>query len=312
MCRGVARSPIFVDDLDRLTFLRHLGVVLRDASSTCFAWALMPNHVHLLLRTGTDRLGHVMQRLLTRYAGHFNRRHGRVGHLFQNRFRSILGEEERYFLALVRYIHLNPVEAGIVDSVDHLRHYRWSGHMDIVGKCRFDWADPEFVLSLFGSSQAGAVTRYVEFLSHEPAKKVNVSGFAVDPVDPVAELDLLQQEGGEPRVLGRGEFVGRVIRQVEGRDRRRRALTARMGPADVLKRAAEVTGVTVADIRGNSRRSAVARARALASKWLVEDLGLPGIRAAELLLVSAAVVSRGVRTGRSLESALGVTLGEGE
>jgi putative transposase len=109
ICRGIQRCRIYRDDSDRQDFLSRLGQILRETRTTCYAWALMPNHFHLLLRTGDVPISTVMKRLLTGYALRFNRRHRRCGHLFQNRYKSILCQEDAYLLELVRYIHLNPL-----------------------------------------------------------------------------------------------------------------------------------------------------------------------------------------------------------
>ena len=109
--RGIERRKIFYDDRDRDDFLFRLGQVLTQTETPCFAWALIPNHLHLLLRTGTVPIATVMQRLLTGYAVRFNRRHRRHGHLFQNRYKSILCQEDSYLLESVRYIHLNPLRS---------------------------------------------------------------------------------------------------------------------------------------------------------------------------------------------------------
>ena len=111
IARGIGRRRIFDDDADRDGFLERLGSVLIESGAICYAWALIPNHFHLLLRTGQAPVSSVMRRLLTGYAMGYNRRHRRVGHLFQNRYKSILCQEEPYFLELVRYIHLNPLRA---------------------------------------------------------------------------------------------------------------------------------------------------------------------------------------------------------
>lgn len=308
MCRGINRAPIFADDVDRQELLRHLERILGDAEATCYAWALLPNHMHFLIRTGTDTLGHMMQRLLTRYAGFFNRRHGRVGHLFQNRFRSILGQEEKYFLALIRYIHLNPLKAGLVGSIEELQSYPWTGHADLMGRCRFKWMDTNFVLAHFGNDRPRAVRGYWEFLLRGSREADAGQPNALIPVE---SLQFPLSGAGAANVLGQGDFVGKIVKRVEGRDRRRTIMRTRLSPEDVFRKAVDVLGVTVAEVRSNSRRTAVARARALASKWLVEDLGLQGVKAAELLNVSAAVVSRGVIAGRRIEAELGVSLGEG-
>ena len=108
IARGIEKRDIFRDDYDRNNFLERLGKVIDESETLCFALALLPNHVHLLFKTGLTPIATVMRRLLTGYAVSFNRRHRRHGHLFQNRYKSILCQEEVYLKELVRYIHLNP------------------------------------------------------------------------------------------------------------------------------------------------------------------------------------------------------------
>src|SRR3989304_5421188 len=116
--RGLERGAIVKDDADREAFVTRLGKVAQATGTTIYAWALLPNHTprvlaHVLLRSGPAGLPRFMRRLLTGYAVIFNRRHKRVGHLFQNRSKSIVCEEDVYFRELVRYIHLNPVRASV-------------------------------------------------------------------------------------------------------------------------------------------------------------------------------------------------------
>ena len=126
--RGIERRRIFCDDQDRDNFIERLGDIVTETKTFCFAWALIPNHVHILLRTVQISLATVMGRLLTGYAVSYNRRHRRQGHLFQNRYKSILCQEETYLLELVRYIHLNPLRAKIVISPTEFDKYPYSGH----------------------------------------------------------------------------------------------------------------------------------------------------------------------------------------
>jgi REP element-mobilizing transposase RayT len=99
---------VFQDDHDRDNFLQRLSTIATETRTACCAWALIPNHFHLLLKTGETPIATVMRRLLTGYAVSCNRRHHRHGHLFQNRYKSILCQEDAYLLELVRYIRLNP------------------------------------------------------------------------------------------------------------------------------------------------------------------------------------------------------------
>ena len=149
--RGIDRKNIFKDDADKDVFLGRLKNILTDSATLCFAWALIPNHFHLLLRTGSAPISIVMKRLLTGHAIYFNRKHRRVGHLFQNRYKSILCQEDAYMLELVRYIHLNPLRAKIVPDLKFLDKYSYSGHAAIMGREKNDWQDTDYVLKLFNT-----------------------------------------------------------------------------------------------------------------------------------------------------------------
>ncbi|MCD4825291.1 MAG: transposase [Phycisphaerae bacterium] len=134
VARGIERRKIFWDDQDRQSFLERLALILDETQTQCYAWALIPNHFHLLLRTSLTPLSKVMRRLMTGYAVTFNKRHKRSGHLFQNRYKSVVCEEDPYLLELIRYIHLNPLRAGLVKDLKELDKYPWTGHSAILGK----------------------------------------------------------------------------------------------------------------------------------------------------------------------------------
>lgn len=147
--RGIERKEVFKDNEDRINFIQRLRLIIKDTHTRCYAWALIPNHFHLLLKTGTVPISTVMRRLMTGYAMYFNRRHKRHGHLFQNRYKSILCQEDIYLKELVRYIHLNPVRARLVCNLDDLAVYPYSGHAALMGHAPNDWQDVDYVLSLF-------------------------------------------------------------------------------------------------------------------------------------------------------------------
>ena len=148
--RGVARGRIVASDSDRALFVAELASRLKESDISCLAWSVMPNHAHFLLRTGTIPLGRVIQGWLTRYAGAYNFRHRRTGHLIQNRYKAILCDEESYLLALVRSLHLNPFRAGLVASIEALERYRWTGHAALMGTRLVPWQSTQEVLGLFG------------------------------------------------------------------------------------------------------------------------------------------------------------------
>jgi len=134
MARGIERRKLFRDDKDRKSFLDRLAIILEETQTQCYAWALIPNHFHLLLRMGQTPLSKVMRRLMTGYAVSFNRRYKRIGHLFQNRYKSVICEEDPYLLELIHYIHLNPLRAKLVQDLKDLDKYSWTGHSAILGK----------------------------------------------------------------------------------------------------------------------------------------------------------------------------------
>jgi len=121
--RGVNRDAIFIEDDDPAMFLRALSQAKDASGCLVFAYCLMSNHVHLVLRSGEEPIGTVVKRLGVRYAGWFNRKYGRVGHFFQDRFKSVAVEDEAHLITLLRYVWNNPVEAGIVERAED---YRWS------------------------------------------------------------------------------------------------------------------------------------------------------------------------------------------
>ena len=122
--RGIEKRRIVNDVADRKSFVKRLGALSADTKITIYAWALMTNHAHILLRSSEIGLSGFMRRLLTGYAVSYNRRHRRWGYLFQNRYKSIVCDEDAYFTELVRYIHLNPLRAKLVKSLAQLDRYR--------------------------------------------------------------------------------------------------------------------------------------------------------------------------------------------
>jgi len=152
--RGIERRRLFRSAQDRQRFLDRLGTLVIASRAALYAWALMPNYAHALLRTGALPLSRFAQRWLGPYATTFNRVHHRAGHLSQNRFKSILVDEEAYLLELVRYIHLNPVPSRLPVGIDTLDTYPWTGHAVILGQRSFAAQDADFVLSQFGTKVA--------------------------------------------------------------------------------------------------------------------------------------------------------------
>ena len=161
--RGDGREDIYLDDADRQLFMAVLGEVCRLFNWSVHAWCLMTNHYHLLVETPDSNLSRGMRYLNGVYTQRFNRKHSRVGHVFQGRFKAILVEKEAYLLELVRYIVLNPVRAGIVRSAEE---WSWSSYSISVGLAACpSWLDREWLLGNFGKTEKTAVQRYMQFVA---------------------------------------------------------------------------------------------------------------------------------------------------
>src|SRR3990172_6943748 len=163
MARGIEGTDIFRTDKDREDFLNRLAGQCETQALRVYAWALIPNHFHLVVLTGNRPLFASMRKILTGYVVRFNRRHQRQGHLFQNRYKSIVCEEDPYLLELTRYIHLNPIRAGMVKTLKELERYRWSGHSVIMGGVKREWQDTGETLRYFGGGKR-AVKGYAAFV----------------------------------------------------------------------------------------------------------------------------------------------------
>ena len=128
MIRGIERRKIFRNNKDRNDMMDRLTDLLPATNTTCYAWSFLSNHAHFLFRSGETGLSTLMRRLLKGYAVNFNRRYRRHGQLFQNRYKSIICQEEIYLRELVRYIHLNPLRSNVVSNIIGLNRYKYCGH----------------------------------------------------------------------------------------------------------------------------------------------------------------------------------------
>ena len=153
MIRGIERADIVGGMKDRKEFIERMGTLASETGTRIYAWALMANHAHILLRSGPKGLPGYMRRFLSSYAIYYNKAHQRHGHLFQNRYKSVVCDEEPYFKELVRYIHLNPLRAKLVRSLADLANYPWCGHGSILGVRKREWQDNGYVLRWFGSKE---------------------------------------------------------------------------------------------------------------------------------------------------------------
>jgi putative transposase len=305
--RGIERRPIFNDDQDYRNYLDRLGGVITETSTHCYAWVLMPNHVHLLLKTGLVPLATVMRRVLTGYAQQFNRRHKRHGHLFQNRYKSFLCEEDPYLLELVRYIHLNPLRAGLVKDLKVLAGWVRSGHSVLMGRVKRDWQDTDYVLSLFGRGMSSARRSYASFVAEGLAnvrRPELVGGGLLRSIGGWSTLAVNRSKGlrlmSDERILGSSEFVEDVLKKAD-EEYDRRTLAQREGQDldTLVNRISDYFGIDKEALKSSSKQREVCRARRLLCYFAVSKLMMSCADIARKLNISPSSVSKAVMRGRS-------------
>lgn len=241
--RGNQRQGIYKDDEDHRRFQALLGEVVKGHSITLYAYVLMPNHFHLLLEVGRSPLAKAMQSLLYRYTRHYNRRYRKIGHLFQGRYRAILCDRDSYLMELIRYLHLNPVRAGL--SSDPSR-YRWSSHRDYLrGKSETGLA-VDRGLALWGARRGQSIRAYRQFIrdgltdGHRPE----------------------YYEVKEQRYLGDEGFVEVVHRAMDEQEESR---PVRIAMGDVVQEIARRAGVSDKALLNKGRGRVGSRLRAEAA-----------------------------------------------
>jgi REP element-mobilizing transposase RayT len=316
ICRGIEKRKIFRDGVDRDSFVERLGRVISETKTPCYGWALIPNHFHLLLKTGNVPITTLMRKLLTGYAVTFNRRHRRVGHLFQNRYKSILCQEDSYFLELLRYIHLNPLRAGLVSSMKQLDHYKYCGHSILMGKRKNDWQDTQYGLKLFGKRISSARKHYREFVEKGVAmgrQPELTGGGLIRSVGGWKALKAFRRLGihikGDERILGDSDFVESVLEEQNERLERRYRLQMQGYDFDrAVDRVAEVFGLNPEQVLISGKQSKRVKARGLLCFWAVKELEMRGADVAGRLKISKSTVSRAVVRGEKIATAMTLKL----
>jgi putative transposase len=269
--RGNERKAVFRDDRDREDYLRRLAHYAQKFEFRVLAYCLMDNHIHLAIEAGKVPLSRIMACLQSSYTQYFNRRHRRVGHLFQGRYKAWLIEKDLYALALLRYIHENPVKAKIVARP---QEYEWSSdRLYRRGKGQQDWLAVDRLLPMLGRGRSAAIRGYRKLMREEleePYENVETWGQAIKGNEAFA--DRVLQAAGEPRVLRRHltvETIARRVAQAQGIDPSEMATRGR-GRAGSEARALtawvgrEVAGISIARTAKHFGRETSSMARNVA------------------------------------------------
>ena len=296
---GIEQTKIFRTDQDREDFLNRLADLCIDGDLIVYAWSLMPNHFHLLVRTGRRSISKSMRKLLTGYVVNFNLRHKRHGHLFQNRYKSIICEDDPYLLELTRYIHLNPVRAGIVRDLRGLSHYRWAGHSAIMGRVKRDWQEIGTVMGYFGKGRR-AVDKYEQYVREGISRGKRpelVGGGLIRSLGGWSQVLSLRRKGikvaSDERILGGNKFIERLLSEAEEREKEILRLGREVPDLLTLaKRVVRGEGIEKSALRSGVRKREVVRARRLFCQLAIGRMGYPGAEVARFLGVTTSSVNR--------------------
>ncbi len=272
------------------------------------------NHYHLLIRVGDQPLTKLMSPLLGGYAGHYNRRHRRNGYVFQNRYKSILCDENSYLLELVRYIHLNPLRADMVKSLSDLDRYPWTGHATLLGHRKQDWQSVSEVLNLFASRVGTARRRYREFVGQGLAESDSdalLGGGLVRSYGGWEGIKRLRKEHvhciGDERILGDSGFVERALAQdtltVEKGTQR---IQAGWDLDQLIHSVCLYCGIKEERLGKKARDNDLSLAKSLICLWGTQELNIRMREIAHRLSISQPAVSQWVNRGCEYCRELGI------
>jgi putative transposase len=303
MIRGIEGREIFRDNADRKDFISRIGQLVEKTGTRIPAWALMNNHVHLLLFSGHQGISTFMRRLLTGYAIHYNRRHHRTGHLFQNRYKSIICEEEPYLLELVRYIHLNPLRASVVKNLQELEQYPWSGHGVLTGKIKNNWQERDYVLRQFSEYKGRAVRAYRKFIeeSKDQGKRPDlIGGGLIRSLGGWSQVLSLRGNKDkiehDTRVLGGGDFVTEILKEADKKLKKQLPAHKKTTLVDkLIKDICHEEGINEQELRMGGRRRKVSTARARIAYRVSSELGIPMAEIARHLGVCTSAIAKAIQ-----------------
>jgi REP element-mobilizing transposase RayT len=266
--RGNERKSVFRDDADREWYLARLAWYRERFRFRLLAYCLMDNHVHLAVETGKAPLSRIMACLQSSYTQYFNRHYGRVGHLFQGRYKAFLVEKDRYALALLRYIHENPVKAGVAATA---QAYRWSSDRDYRRGRGPEWLDVDRLLPMLGRTRPVALRNYRWLMREAEAESYeDVSSWGQAVKGDRAFADRALQAAGEPPV------------------------PPRLSVAAVAREAAALEGIKLAEMMGIGRGRRASRAR-LMTAWAGREFGaIPVARTAKYFLRDTSTLAKGL------------------
>ncbi len=305
MGRGIEKKKIYLTDNDYNDFISRMANIAKANSMEIYAWALLPNHFHLLCKTMNHPLSSNMRKLLTGYVVNFNKRHKRNGHLFQNRYKSIVCQEDVYLKELVRYIHLNPLRIGIVKTLFELDNFPYSGHSALVGNISREWQSTDEILSHFGPKrvQKKNYAQYLEDGTSMGRKPELTGGGLVRSLGGWSEVTALRKRGEKHafdcRILGNDAFVRDVLSQAGNLGKKNLRLEEkRVSLQTLANKICKIQKVSLEELCSGSRRREIVEIRRIISWLAVRELGYSGADVARFLGVTTSCITRAAVTGK--------------
>lgn len=315
IARGNERRVIFKDDDDRTEFLERLEKAIEETGCECHAWVLMPNHFHLLIKTGDKPLSKLMGSLQTGYAIYFNAKYKRRGHLYQNRYKSILCQEDSFYMELLRYIHLNPIRAKILENITQLDKYPWTGHSTIMGKTKRKWQSINSVVMWFNKNKTKALLEYKEFI-----KQGMHQGYCDDYMGGGMKRSyggwdnvkaIIQSQGncrGDDRILGDGEFVEEILKEYGKEKERIKYKIKNWNIEKIAKEVLKILALDKKELRKKRSNNKISKAKEIIAYQSYEIFGINGVKVADYFGISRTAVGKLIKKGEQASSEMDVKL----
>jgi len=263
MAHSIEGKPMFIDDQDRAEFLSRFEKGLAKSGYQCYTWALMGNHYHLLLRTSEKPMSKLMRGLNGGYARYYNKKYKKNGYLFQNRFKSVLCQDQNYAVQLIKYINLNPLRAGIVNSLEQLKNYQWCGHGLLLGESN-TWGEKfqkrEQCLRHFGNNEQDAVKAYLKSLEESCSGGTKTAGH----LPCIEASEIIGSCKGWPAVIGDPEFANDALEKFKlelKRKHRKADYTYVIG--NISRQVCQKYGITESELKKRGRMNTRTNARAV-------------------------------------------------
>ena len=295
--RGIQEKYIFKEEYDKKELYTRLKNILKKSNLQIYAWSIMSNHFHLAIQTGKTSLSEFMRQLLTGYAINYNKRHKRRGYIFQNRYKSIVCDKEEYLLSLIRYIHLNPVKAKVI-NFEQLKTYKWTGHNELMDGKEKGLIERDEVLGFFGMTEKKAKLEYEKFVKEGLSIKEDFMGGGL--IKSMGGLGAVlmsdEKQMYDERILGNSDFVNNVLEQFEQIDKKKKYFK---DLNDLLNKLSKYYKVSCEDIL-KTKTKEVRLARIALVYFANEYLGISATSVGKLMGITQAAASMLKKKGRTL------------